>query len=521
MFASSTQHLRRLLRGFIVLLVVLSASFSFAQPLVPINIGDSVTGSLTQSEPSLRYAFQLEEPTQIEIRVFAVSGGLLPSLRLIGPTGTTLATAPNPTGDDQLQVEASVGRGIHQIIVTGVNGTLGQFLLLVETGAPAVPPQALPEGQVVTAAVDSANTLRTYSFRGGVEDMLLFVDSDLALSGPTVTLKEAASGETLGLSNARLVGVRFTIPGGQVDYLLEVASSGGGTEPYKVCLVRESAAGVCGGLSPAVVTIATRTPQPIVISTQIPPTAFPTVQPTATLAPLPPSAVCIAGSLTGNLVNVRSGPSTSTPVVTTLSGLNVANVIGRLPDTSWYQVSANGQTGWMSATVVRLGGPCQTIPVVSPTAVPSPVTPTLPPAVTVVPTLNPGGSPTYGTASLTSGFAPDPYQVIVTSGGPIDVSYLPGCVGFAAQNPDYQVTYTAGVSTMLRFYFIGSADTTMVVRAPGGNFTCIDDSFGTSNPTIDISFPATGTYSVWVANYVNGVGATGTLAITEIAGNHP
>lgn len=522
MLPSPTLHLRLFLRISLVLLLALGVMSVSAQPLTPIAIGDSITGSLTASEPIVRYAFQLENPTQVDVRIFAVSGGLIPSLRLIGPTGTTLATALNPTGDDQVEVEAGVGRGIHQIIVEGVNGTTGQFLLLVESGAPAVPPSPLIEGQTVAAAVDATNALRVYSFRVGFEDMLLVVNSDLPLSGPVVTLKDALTGETLGMTTARLTGARFTIPAGQIDYLLEIgASGGGGSEPFKLCLARKSTAGACSESGPVVITQPTRTPQTIVISTQVPPTAFPTVQPTATLAPLPPSAVCIAGSLTGNLVNVRSSPSTSTPVVTTLVGLNVATVIGRLPDTSWYQVSANGQTGWMSATVVRLGGPCQAIPVVTLTAVPPIVTPTLPPAVTATLVLNPGGSPTYGSTALTTGFSPDPYQVIVTSGGPVNISYLSGCVGFAAVNPDFQVTFTAGGSSLLRFYYTSTADTTMVVRAPNGSFFCVDDSFSTANPTIDFGAPASGTYSVWVANYVDGVGATGTLAITEVAGNHP
>ena len=232
MLPSPTLHLRLFLRISLVLLLALGVMSVSAQPLTPIAIGDSITGSLTASEPIVRYAFQLENPTQVDVRIFAVSGGLIPSLRLIGPTGTTLATALNPTGDDQVEVEAGVGRGIHQIIVEGVNGTTGQFLLLVESGAPAVPPSPLIEGQTVAAAVDATNALRVYSFRVGFEDMLLVVNSDLPLSGPVVTLKDALTGETLGMTTARLTGARFTIPAGQIDYLREIgASGGGGREP--------------------------------------------------------------------------------------------------------------------------------------------------------------------------------------------------------------------------------------------------------------------------------------------------
>ncbi len=44
--------------------------------------------------------------------------------------------------------------------------------------------------------------------------------------------------------------------------------------------------------------------------------------------------------------------------------------------------------------------------------------------------------PNFGSEDLTSGFTPDPFSVEVTSGGPIDASYLGGdCRGFATAAP--------------------------------------------------------------------------------------
>ena len=61
----------------------------------------------------------------------------------------------------------------------------------------------------------------------------------------------------------------------------------------------------------------------------------------------------------------------------------------------------------------------------------------------------------------------------------------------------------------------------MVVNDPYGNFYCVDDSFGTVNPTIDFNNPAGGSYDVWIASYSAQATISGTLYITENSGNHP
>ena len=89
------------------------------------------------------------------------------------------------------------------------------------------------------------------------------------------------------------------------------------------------------------------------------------------------------------------------------------------------------------------------------------------------------------------------------------------------QRPDYSVNYTSGAFPTLRFYFIGSGDTTMVINTPNGNYVCMDDSFGTLNPTIDFNSPSGGRYDVWIGSYASGTFVSGTLYVTESTGNHP
>lgn len=143
-------------------------------------------------------------------------------------------------------------------------------------------------------------------------------------------------------------------------------------------------------------------------------------------------------------------------------------------------------------------------------------------AAGTAPTLNFSLPAVYGSTALTSGFVPDPFTVGVTSGGPVNVAYLGGgCAGFASEAPTFSVNYTSGAFPTLRLYFVGSGDTTMVVNSPGGTYTCVDDSFGTLNPTVDFSAPSSGRYDIWITSYAEGASVNGTLHITENTGNHP
>ena len=143
--------------------------------------------------------------------------------------------------------------------------------------------------------------------------------------------------------------------------------------------------------------------------------------------------------------------------------------------------------------------------------------------IPVNPKLDYQASANYGEANLSAGFSPDPYSVGMTTGGNVDVSYLgSSCSGFATTHPDLRINFGGGGSSLLRIYFVGSnGDPAMVVNDPYGNFYCVDDSFGTVNPTIDFNNPAGGSYDVWIASYAANTTISGTLYISENSGNHP
>lgn len=203
-------------------------------------------------------------------------------------------------------------------------------------------------------------------------------------------------------------------------------------------------------------------------------------------------------------------------------------------DVPWWQVNYNGIVGWAAeaADGLILLAPVRSAPPVNNNPPPVGNAPTVPPleptlAPTEVPvvssaTLEPWQGPTYGTYDLVSGFSPDPYPVGLTSGGSVDVSYLGGgCVGFAANNPDVRLNYTGGGFPMLRVYFIGAGDTTLIVNDASGGWHCSDDSFGGSNPSLDFGSPASGQYDIWVGSYSAETFVSGTLYFSELDSNHP
>ena len=511
-----------------------------AQAVTPITIGENTIGSIAQANAPADFSITVAVPGTVNVQVLAVTPGFAPTFSVIAPSGIIVATAANNGSQTIVQAAANLATaGTYIIRVNTANGTTGQFLVSVQAGAPAAPPQPLAPGQVVNGSVSQQTPRQAYSFAGAFSDVLLVnVRSGSPTVGPVVALRDALTGEILAMNGSRLTGGRFRIPPGGANYVLEVSSSGGAApDSFAVCLETESGSIPCAGFSSVTqaqqsVTI----PTPFIIQQIAQPTAPPTTTPIPAFQPvqIPANGPCQVASRSGSSINVRNAPNLNATVLGQLSPTISIAVIGRVADNTWYQVNLNGIIGWLSATVVNIGGNCIGVPVI---AQPTPTfTPSLPPQIVtatftptatatipvVLPTLNFSLPPNFGSTSLVSGFVPDPFTVGLTSGGSVNVSYLGGgCTGFASSAPDFSVNYTSGAFPTLRFYFIGGGDTTMIINTPGGSYVCVDDSFGTLNPTIDFNGPSSGRYDIWIGSFSQGTNISGTLNVTENTGNHP
>ncbi len=554
-----------LLLSICILLVGALTASAQATP-TPVTIGQNTIGNISDPTAPIQYALVLGAPQSVSVQVLAVTQGFAPTFQILDPGGVVVMDTANPGTQTIAQGSPSLSSpGTYTIVVRSANNAAGQFLLSVQPGAPLAPPTPLTPGQPISDSVSAQTTRKAYSFSASQTDVLLLdVISTTTASGPVITLRNADTNETLALNSAALAGIRYRLATGTTNYLVEVTGSGA-TDPeaFTICLSTESGSVTCPGTSVASAPTATQ-----IISV---PTATLNFLPTPTtfspISMIDPNGPCAVIS-NGATINVRSGPGTGYSVITKLAPTQPAQVIGRSVDNTWYQINIFGTIGWVSAQVVSIGGVCSGVSVVVlPTAVPTSVPPpTLPNSPTNTPTNVPPPTDTptavptsdgthtihfppivkvtllapinvvpinpkldyqaaakYGEANLSNGFSPDPYSVGTTSGGNVDVSYLGGsCSGFASTAPDLRINFGGGGASLLRIYYVGAnGDPAMVVNDPYGNFYCVDDSFGTVNPTIDFNNPAGGSYDVWIASYASSANISGTLYITGNSGNHP
>ncbi|MGX6648145.1 hypothetical protein ACWCOP_09405 [Maricaulaceae bacterium MS644] len=126
-------------------------------------------------------------------------------------------------------------------------------------------------------------------------------------------------------------------------------------------------------------------------------------------------------------------------------------------------------------------------------------------------------APGYGTYSLASGFTPDPFEIQLVAGGPNNASDWSGgqCAGFIADAPDVRLMFQGGSFPELYFSAGSSADTTLVINGPNGEWYCDDDSGNEGlNPLVRMS-PASGQYDIWVGTYGSST-ASAVLSISEL-----
>ena len=126
---------------------------------------------------------------------------------------------------------------------------------------------------------------------------------------------------------------------------------------------------------------------------------------------------------------------------------------------------------------------------------------------------------TNGAANLAPGFMPDPQTLSGVSGGMIQAQTLnPSCRGWIAPTPNH-VMNLAGGFAFLRTYVESQSDTTLVIRAPNGQFLCNDDTFGL-NPDIDAAY-GPGQYYVWVGSYSQTNSGPYTITFSELQTTRP
>ncbi len=151
------------------------------------------------------------------------------------------------------------------------------------------------------------------------------------------------------------------------------------------------------------------TPLPIVVPSATPVPATPTRAATNTPTPtaIPPTATPVpAPRLTASqTVNVRNGPGTNYLIIGQLSAGQAFDITGKNAAGNWLQFSYAGQSGWVSANLVAVGGNTAAVQVAQNIPAPPPPPPTAVPQPTALPQPTAPAAPQY------------PFQLIKNSPG--------------------------------------------------------------------------------------------------------
>lgn len=125
-------------------------------------------------------------------------------------------------------------------------------------------------------------------------------------------------------------------------------------------------------------------------------------------------------------------------------------------------------------------------------------------------------TPNFGEISLSAGFTPDPHLSRLRAGGSLDVSTrLNDCQGFITSAPDIRFIWSGSGSLPLKISAQASADVTLVVNGPNGEWYCDDDSGEGTNPSLTLK-PESGRYEIWVGTYSSGQTQQAVLSISEL-----
>ncbi|MCA9533910.1 MAG: hypothetical protein KC593_09530 [Myxococcales bacterium] len=121
----------------------------------------------------------------------------------------------------------------------------------------------------------------------------------------------------------------------------------------------------------------------------------------------------------------------------------------------------------------------------------------------------------FGSATLTSGFLPDPHVLQGQSGGNVDASGVNAqCRGFISPHPSHIVTLNGNFRWM-RVFVESAGDTTIMIQTPQNTVLCNDDTYGL-NPAVEQAW-GPGLYRIWVGSYQQGTSVPYSLKLTEIA----
>ena len=323
---------------------VLALFASEIQAQTTLNYGSAADGSIISAGDSTRFTFSGSAGDLIFARVINLTSTLNTVLSLVAADGSEVIS----TTSGSLTHRLSSG-GDFQIVITGQNGTTGDFVLRLDARTGIRLPLAL--GQVTSAefAVDAPPQM--YNFAQN-PDAPLFLT--VSAEDPTFRFSTEVRddlGQVIAYFNPQMRGAVLTVAAGSGGYDVLITASDPAVSGM-VLLDLESEQG-------------TPTPVPPVQATIIP-GATPVTNPAATPVAPPKDASVFCHISTNGSANIRSAPDANAPVIERLTRSKAVEVIGISVDGAWFAVRLPTQVGWVAKAVARQIEPCVDVLVLNP-----------------------------------------------------------------------------------------------------------------------------------------------------------
>ena len=373
-------------------LLISALTVSAQTTATPLNVGENKIGEIADPNASALYTLTIGAPVSVNLQVLAITSGFVPRFRVLNAAGVEVVNAANSNGLATITGSVSFDGGTYTIEVTGVNGSIGQFVLSLQPGAVLPEPTTLTVDQPVTATVGSQAPVLRYRFDTTSQGALsVRVLSQSPGSGALVTVYDESTNRTIASSDAGVVGATYVLPAVEHVYRVEARPAGPGDTTFSIII------------GPVVGTL---------ISTPASASAAQAADSaTATPSPQVEEASCTVKSNAGGSVNLRSGNGTQYRIVGALPSGQSYPVLGQNTGSGvWYQVNVNGTTGWVAASVTRLEGVCEALPVIA-APVNAQLAPTSPPVI----------QPTDASSTNPTTAAPSTNSTAVSPTKPTDV----------------------------------------------------------------------------------------------------
>jgi len=346
----------------ICLALVLFASGIRAQSDIPLTYGSAADGSITSAGGSTTFDFSGKSGDLIFARVINVTKTLNTVLSLVAADGSEKISVTNGSLTHRL-----ASSGAYQIVITGQNGTTGDFVLRLDARTDIRLP--LPLGQITSAAFSLDGPPQTFSFAQNPKSTLLLTISADNPAFRFSTEVRDAQGQVIVYFNPQMRSTVLTIAQGSGgDDVTITASDPSGTGT--VLLDLESASGANLPPAPTATTPTGATPVATITGPSPAATPLTTETPSATISapsvPLSGSSTVYCHVSTNGSANIHSAPDASAPTVERLTRSRAVEVIGTNADGSWFAVRLATQVGWIAKEVARQIEPCVNVPVFNP-----------------------------------------------------------------------------------------------------------------------------------------------------------